>query len=104
MLKLLFAKIKKAMGFATHGLLVSSIIFWFYEFPKNDGRRRLCERQRRASPKRRDRIVMPMFAPAITAVMKVNPFAIFPRCPPADHEALAELLSNSNPESCQAFS
>jgi hypothetical protein len=79
MLKLLFAKIKKAMGFAAHGLLVSSMIFWFYEFPKNDGRRRLCERRRRASPKRRDRIVMPpMFALTAAAVMKENPFTISP--------------------------
>ena len=65
-----FSKIKKAMGFAAHGLLVSSMILWFYECPKNDGRRRLCERQRRASPKRRDRIIIkPMIALSADAVI-----------------------------------
>jgi hypothetical protein len=58
------------------------MILWFYECPKNDGWRRLCERQRRASPKRRERIVMLMFAPAATTVMKENPFTIFRRRTP----------------------
>jgi hypothetical protein len=37
MLKLLFTKIKKAMGFATHGLLVSSISFGSTNFRKTTG-------------------------------------------------------------------
>jgi hypothetical protein len=78
MLDSFIVKIKKAMGFAAHGLLVSSLFLWFYECPKNDGWRRLCDRLRRASPKRRARIlVLPMIALAATAVI-VNPVAIFP--------------------------
>jgi len=71
------------MGFATHGLLVSSMILRFYECPKNDGRRRLCERQRRASPKRRDRIIIkPMIALSADAVIWSIPVIVSPEPSP----------------------
>jgi hypothetical protein len=68
-------KIKRPWAFRPWPLGVDLMI-GRYGSPKNNGRRLLCERQRRASPKRRDGSMIPMIAlslPDITLDTLSNP-------------------------------
>jgi hypothetical protein len=55
------------------------LLIGFYGNPKNNGRRFLCEGQRRASPKRRDSIIIPMIALSLPDAILDNLSSPFPR-------------------------
>lgn len=73
-----------------------------YGSPKNNGRRFLLNRQRRARPKRRGRMLMPMLALSAAAVISRLPVVVLPEPSPVRDHAL-KVTSKLMPRSCQAF-
>jgi hypothetical protein len=74
----------------------------YYGSPKDNGRRFLFNRQRRARPKRRGRRLIPMSALSKTAVISRRPAVVLPE-PSPDRDHALRLLSKPKHRSCQAL-
>jgi hypothetical protein len=73
-----------------------------YGSPKNNGRRFLLNRQRRARPKRRGRMLIPIFALSAAAVISRLPVVVLPEPSPVRDHTL-RITSKPKQRSCQAF-